>query len=102
MKVSTLPEIRLMPEDMRHIVKLVAVHDRDMAARLDESYHMARFDVFDNPERVRFMCSSLSREEAVEIQHWLHMAKLSADTNEAIERYARLSDEWRTVSADVD
>ena len=90
-----------MPDDMKHIITLVTVHDKEMAARLDESYHMARFDIFDNPDRVRFMCRSLTREEALQIQHWLHMAELSADSNEAIELYAHLSDEWRAVSADV-
>lgn len=101
MKVSTLPEIRLMPDDMKYIIELVAVHDKEIAARLDESYHMARYDVFDNPDRIRFMCSSLSLEEAVQIQHWLHMAELSADTNEAIELYAHLAEEWRAVSVDA-
>ena len=100
MNVSTLPEIHLRPEDMKHIVELVAKHDNELSGRLSESYHMARFDVFDSSERVRFMCSSLTLEEAVQIQHWIHMAELSAETGEAMDRCNRLAREWRTVSAE--
>ncbi|MFC1589705.1 hypothetical protein ACFL3P_05505, partial [Pseudomonadota bacterium] len=61
---SSLPEMHLVPTELQSIIDLVRTHDRDIAAKLDEAYHSASFNVTFNPGSVCFMSHAVTHEEA--------------------------------------
>ena len=95
---STLPEIHLLPTELRSIIELVKIHDRDIAKKLDESYHSASFNITQNSGPVCFICSELTHDEAAEVQEWLIHAEAKAHRAEALLSFGHLVNAWRPVS----
>ena len=95
---STLPEIHLTPTALQSVIELVRQHDRDIASKLDESYHSASFNVTDNAGPVCFINNELTHEEAAKVQEWLFHAETKGDTADEVRHFGQLVDAWRPVS----
>lgn len=95
---STLPEMHLLPTDLESIINLVRTHSREIAAKLDESYHSASFNVTFSTGPVCFINRELTHEEAARVQEWLFHAEIKADTADEVRYFGQLVDAWRPIS----
>jgi len=95
---STLPEMHLIPTEFQSIIDLVRTHSREIAAKLDDSYHSASFNVTFNPGHVCFINKELTCEEAEKIQEWLFHAEIKGDTADEVRYFGQLVDAWRPIS----
>ena len=95
---SSLPEMHLVPTELQAIIKLVKTHDRDIAAKLDESYHSASFNVTFSSGPVCFINREITHEEAAKVQEWLLHEETKGDTVDNIKFFGHLADAWRPVS----
>lgn len=96
--MSSLPEIHLLPADLKSIIELVKTHDREMAEKLDESYHSASFNVTDHTGPVCFISHAMTHEEAMKIQEWLLREESSGDAAEKVRYFGHLVNAWRSIS----
>ena len=97
---SSLPEMHILPIEFQSIIDLVKTYDREIAAKLDEAYHSASFNVTYNAGPVCFMSHAITREEAAKVQEWLLHEETKGDTTEEIKYFGRLVDAWRPVSGE--
>ncbi|MDH5710892.1 MAG: hypothetical protein OEZ15_04445 [Gammaproteobacteria bacterium] len=97
---SSLPEMHMLPEEMKAIYEAVKSHDRTIAAKLNEAYQSASFNITDNAGPVCFMSYELTREEAVHIQEWLLREETKGDTADEVQYYGHLVDIWRPISGE--
>jgi hypothetical protein len=95
---STLPEMHLIPTELQSIIDLVRKHNREIAAKLDESYHSASFNVTFNPGHVCFINKELTHEEAAKVHEWLLHAEIKGDTADEVRYFGQLVDAWRPIS----
>ena len=96
--MSTLPEIHLLPTDFQSIIELVKSHDRDIAKKLDDSYHSASFNVTFSSSPVCFISAELTHEEAAKVQAWLLHEETRGDAANKVRSFGHLVDVWRPVS----
>jgi len=97
---SSLPEMHLIPTEFRSIIDLVRTHDRDIAAKLDDAYHSASFNITFNSGSVCFMSHGISHEEAARVQGWLLHEETKGDRAEEVRRFGHLADQWRPISGE--
>ena len=95
---TSLPEIHMLPTEMQSIMALVKGHDREIAAKLDEAYHSARFNIVDSSGPVCFISSELTLEEANKIQEWLFHAETNAVLTDDVRHFGHLVAVWRHIS----
>ena len=97
---SSLPEMHLVPTELQAIIKLVKSHDKIIAAKLDEAYHSASFNVIDNHGPVCFISHAITQEDAAKIQGWLARQAANGYTAEQVKYFACLVDQWRAISGE--
>ncbi|MCK5003164.1 MAG: hypothetical protein KAS57_09065 [Gammaproteobacteria bacterium] len=97
---SSLPEMHILPTDFQSIIDLVKTHDRAIAAKLDEAYQSASFNVTYNTGPVCFMSHAITHEEAAKVQEWLLYEETKGDTTDEIKYFGRLVDQWRPISGE--
>ncbi|MDH5389083.1 MAG: hypothetical protein OEY06_11630 [Gammaproteobacteria bacterium] len=98
--MSTLPEIHLLPTELQSIIELVKTHDRDIAAKLDDSYHTASFNVTFSRGPVCFINKELTHEEAEKVQEWLLHEENKTEVAAKVKHFGHLVDAWRPVTGD--
>ena len=96
--MSTLPEIHLLPKDLKSIIELVKIHDQDIAKKLDNSYHSASFNVTFSSAPVCFINKELTHEEATKVQEWLHREETRGAASDKVRHFGHLLEVWRPVS----
>ncbi|MCW8830455.1 MAG: hypothetical protein OQK32_02935 [Gammaproteobacteria bacterium] len=97
---SSLPEMHLLPTEFQAIIDIVKKHDRAIAARLDEAYHSASFNVTDNAGPVCFMSHTITHKEAASVQEWLLHEETKGDTADEVKYFGHLADQWRPISGE--
>lgn len=95
---STLPEIHLKPVDLQSIIELVKQHDHGIAAKLEDSYHSASFNITTSSASVCFINNELTHDEAGKIQEWLVHAESTTSMADKVRHFGYLCDAWRPVS----
>lgn len=95
---SSLPEMHLVPTELESIIKLVKSYDRGIAAKLDEAYHSASFNVTFSTGPVCFISHEITHEEADKVQAWLLHEETKGDTADEVRYFGHLVDQWRPVS----
>ena len=97
---SSLPEMHLVPTEFQSIIDLVKTHDKEIATKLDESYHSAHFNVTDNAGPVCFISHAITPEDANKVQEWLLREGTKGDTADEVKYFCRLVDQWRPISGE--
>ena len=96
--MSTLPEMHLLPTDLQSIIELVKKHDGGIAKKLDDSYHLASFNVTFSSAPVCFINKELTHEEATKVQEWLHHEETRGNTSDKVRHFGHLLEVWRPIS----
>lgn len=100
-KQTTLPEIFLTPEDMKQITEMVSHCSPKAAFKLRETFEQAKPLINSKSKKIKFLCPSLTIQEAELIQEILMDAEITSISSEDVCYFGHLVEEWRHVSGDL-